>query len=399
MATKALGPWKRGIDMLTEDTKMRPDTVRDAVNADIDKDGNFSRRAGLRRALTLDGMHSAWTSDTGLGTFACVGNQLCRVLRVGVGGNTIELEPVYTMASADPVSFEELNNRVVFCNRSTLGQIEPNGTGRLLGAPDANPPRAVATGDGGLFGGPALVAISYVNAYGEEGGLSQQVAVDVPENGGIRLFMPPPPPDAVLARIYRNGKSGKLRWAADAPAAMTEYVLGAGKLKKLADTQFLRRMQGGDYVRAWNGRLLVSRGRFLFWSESMNYGLTDPRHNHATFPRRIAFVIGFATTGVYIGQRGSGVIWLAGTNPADWTLDDTGAGVPEPGTAIYVDRNLFDPQLQLPSGELALWLSERGYAIGLPSGDVTEPQAQRIRLPVTAAGSLAVLGRRILSVV
>ena len=62
-----------------------------------------------------------------------------------------------------------------------------------------------------LFGGPALVAISYVNAYGEEGGLSAQVAVNVPENGGIRLKMPSPPPDAVTARIYRTGKSGKLR--------------------------------------------------------------------------------------------------------------------------------------------------------------------------------------------
>lgn len=395
MPTKKLGPWLRGIDMLTEDTKFRADSVRDAVNAEIDKDGNFSRRPGLRLALAQAGLHSVWTSPTGLGTFAAHGDQLCRVLRYG---NTVELEPFYTLGSPDPVSFDELNNRVLFCNRGTLGQIEANGTARLLGGPDANPPIAVPLGDGGLFGGPALVAISYVNAYGEEGGLSAQVAVDVPENGGIRLSMPAPPPDAVTARIYRTGKSGKLRWAADAPAAMPEYVLGAGKLKKLADTQFLRRMQGGDYIHAWQGRILVSRGRFLFWSESMNFGLTDPRHNNASFPRRVAFVLGL-TSGVFIGQRGSGVLWLGGAQPSDWSQDDTGGAAPEPGTAVKVTNDLFDPQLQLPSGELALWLSERGYVIGLPTGNIVEPQAHRIRLPVTAAGSLAVLGRRILSVV
>lgn len=395
MPTKNLGPWKRGIDMLTEDTKMRPDSVRDAVNAEIDKDGNFSRRPGLRRVLDRANLHSVWTSPTGLGTFAAYDDQLCRVVRYG---NEVDLEPFYTLGSPDPVSFDELNNRVVFCNRGTIGQIEANGTARLLGGPDANPPIATPQGDGGMFGGPALVAISYVNAYGEEGGLSTQVAVDVPENGGIRLKMPLAPPDAVTTRIYRTGKSGKLRWAADAPASMPEYVLGAGKLKKLADTQFLRRMMGGDYVAAWKGRLLVSRGRFLFWSESMNFGLTDPRHNHASFPRRVAFVLGL-TSGVFVGQRGSGVLWLGGTQPADWSIDDTGGAAPEPGAVARVTNELFDPQLQLPSGELALWLSERGYVIGLPTGNIVEPQAHRIRLPVSAAGSLAVLGRRILSVV
>lgn len=395
MATKRLGPWKRGIDMLTEDTKMRPDSVRDAVNFELDKDGNFERRPGARLASNMDGLHSAWTSPTGLGTFVASDDQLMRVTR---NGDSVSVDGVGTLPSNDPVSFAELNNRVVYCNRGGIGQIEANGTMRLLGGPDANPPIAIATPSGGLFGGPSLVAISYVNTYGEEGGLSTQVAVDVPANGGIRLLMPTPPADAVTARIYRNGKSGKLRWAADAPATMTEYALGAGKLKKVADTQFMRRIIGGEYVAVRNGRLLVARGRYLFWSESMNFGLTDPRHNHASFPRRIAFVLALPT-GVFIGQRGSGVVWLGGNEPSAWSFDETGSGAPEPGAAEIVTNELFDPQLQLPSGELALWLSERGYVIGLPTGNIVEPQAQRIRLPVTAAGSLAVLGRRILSVV
>jgi len=395
VATKTLGPFKRGIDMFTEDTKMRTDSARDAVNADFDKDGNFIRRPGLRLALAQAGMHSIWTSPTGLGSYAAYADQLCRVTR---NGNAVQLTPFYTLGSPDPVSFDELNNRVVFCNRGTLGQIEANGTARRLGAPDANPPIAVAQADGGLFGGTALVAISYVNAYGEEGGLSVQVPVNVPAGGGIRLTMPTPPADAVLTRIYRTGKSGTLRWAADAPVGLNTYVLGAGKIKKLAKTQFMQRMQGGDIVAAWQGRLLVARGRYLFWSESMNYGLTDPRHNHAQFPRRIAFIIGLPT-GVYVGLRASTVVFLNGANPADWTHDETGGGAPEPRAAMKVTNQLFDPQLQLPSGELALWLSERGYVIGQPSGNIVEPQAKRIRLPATAAGSLAVLGRRILSVV
>ena len=383
--------------MLTEDTSMRGDVLRDAVNFDIDKSGVLDRRHGLRVVNAQAGVHSLWTSPTGLGTFAAYGDQLARVV-YSPGSGTADLEPIYTLGSPEPVSFDELNNRVVFCNRSTLGRIEADGTCRLLGAPDANAPTATPVADGGLYGRETLVAISYLNAYGEEGGLSPIVAVDVPPNGGIRLNMPPPPAGAMTARIYRTGKSGRLRWAADAPAAMDEYVLGAGKLKKLADTQFCRRLTGGDYVSAWNGRLLVSRGRFLFWSQAMNYGLTDPRHNHASFPRRIAFLVGL-DGGVFVGQRGAGVTWLNGAEPRAWSHTDTAAGVPQPGTAVKVTAELFDPQLQLPGGELALWLSEKGYAIGLPTGGVLQPQARRIRLPVTAAGSLAVANRRILSAI
>ena len=382
------------MDMITEDTKMKADVARDALNGDFDRSGNFSRRAGQEPALSAAGLHSPWTSPLGLGTFVCQGDQLCRVARAGAA---ITLTPIFTLGSAAPVSFDELNNRVVFANLDTLGQIEPDGTVRLLGAPDASQPIAAADPVGGLFGGPALVAISYVNAHGEEGGLSQQVAVDVPAGGGIRLTMPAAPADAVTTRIYRNGKSGKLRWAADAPAGMPSYLIGAGKLKKTATTQFLRRMIGGSHLCVWLGRLLVARGRHLHYTDSRSYGLYDPRFNFASFPRRIMFVRGMEK-GVYVGQRGDTVLWLAGANPRAWEVNGTGGSEPRSKTKL-IATELLDPALKLDTQEVAIWLSANGYVLGLQSGAIIEPQSKRIRLPISAAGSLAVRDRRILSVV
>lgn len=397
MTTINLGPWPDGINNLTrEDTQLRRTEARDIVDGDVDDEGLFHRRPALRQGLGGIPHFDVWTSPTGLGTYARQGDRIVRLFYQAE--NSLDFEDVFTLPQAERVTFTELNNRVVFCTRSALGQIEADGFGRLIGTPDANQPIAVAESNGGLYAGRALVAISYLNAYGEEGGLSQQVEVDVPAGGGIRLTLPDAPDGAVTTRFYRTGKSGKLRWAADAPAGMTSYLLGAGKLKKLADTQFKHRMMGGDYVCAWAGRLLVSRGRYLFYSDAMQPGLTDPRHNHATFVRRIVFVLG-VDGGVFIGLRESGVMWLTGNNPKDWSLVNTGGAVPVPGTGIIVQSDKFDPQLQLPSGKLALWLSVNGYVIGQPNGALVQPQASRIRLPMPVAGSLAILGRRILSVV
>ena len=397
MTTINLGPWPDGINNVTvEDTQLRRTEARDIVDGDVDDEGLFRRRPAMRLALAGPATSDVWTSPAGLGTFARQGATLGRVSRFG---NAVTFDPIYTLPSnAEKVTFTELNNRVVFCTRSVLGKIEPDDSIRLIGTPDASQPTAAPEASGGLYGYRALVAISYLNAYGEEGALSQIVPVDVPEGGGIRLTMPPAPAEAVTTRIYRTGKSGKLRWAADAPAAMTSYLLGAGKLKKVADTQFKHRMMGGDYVSAWRGRLLVARGRYLFYSDAMRYGLTDPRHNHATFPRRIVFVCGL-DGGVFVGLRDHGVFWLGGQDPDQWTTTNTGSAIPVPGSGIIARSDKFDPQLQLPSGELAIWLSENGYVIGQPTGAITQPQASRIRLPMPVAGSLAVLGRRILSVV
>lgn len=396
MTTIKIGPWPNGINNYTvDDTQLRQDEARDIVDGDVDDEGLFSRRHAARVTTETNATQNLWTSRTGLGTFARKGATLFHVTR---NGNVVALDPIYSLPSALPVSFTELNNRVVFCTREVLAQIEPDLSVREIGTPDANAPMATPEANGGLYGGRTLVAISYLNAYGIEGGLSRIVEVAVPAGGGIRLAMPPAPSGAVTARIYRTGKSGKLRWAADAPAAMSSYLIGSSKLKKLADTQFKQRMMGGDYVCAWNGRLLISRGRCLFNSEAMNYGLTDVRHNHVTMPRRIVFVCG-VEGGVFVGLRGSGVTWLAGRDPADWAPSNTGSAIPVPGSGIIVQSDVFDPQLQLPSGELAMWLSASGYVIGQPSGAITQPQASRIRLPMPVAGSMAVLGRRILSVV
>lgn len=395
MASPKFGPWRRGIDMLTEDSKMKPDVAREALNGDFDKDGNFTSRRGLALALASAGLHSPWTSKLGLGTFACQHDQLCRVTR---SGNTVAVAPIFTLGSDAPVSFDELNNRVVFTNRDTLGQIESDGSARLLGGPDASAPRAEVITDGGLWEGPAIVAMSYLNAYGEEGGLSNLVPVNVPAGGGIRLHLPAAPPDAVVARFYRTNKAGQLRWAADGPANIDTYLIGTGKLGELATTQNLRRMPGGDIVRVGNGKLLIARGRYLYLSQAFNYGLYDPRTDHATFPRKIS-IMETMDDGIFIGQRGDTVLWLAGADHLNAEPKATGASAPMPGTSRIIEGSLLDPSLQINSSRVAVWLAENGYVLGLPAGNVVEPQSKRIRLPVAVAGSLAVLDRRLLSVV
>jgi len=98
--------------------------------------------------------------------------------------------------------------------------------------------------------------------------------------------------------------------------------------------------------------------------------------------------------GVYVGQRSETVLWLVGSDPRAWTVRETGGAAPFPGTSTVIEADLLDPALKIQSSTVAIWLSENGYCIGLQEGTLVAPQAKRIRLAVTAAGSLAVVDRR-----
>lgn len=399
MAEKRLGPWPLGIDMLSTDEQFPADrsgapiALRDSLNGDFTREGWWQTRPGLQRLVTQAGLHSLWSQD-GTDTFAVHAGEL---VRVRYDGGALAMTPIATLQSDQPVDFAPLNGEIVFSSLAQIGVIGAGDVVRPLSVPDGQLPALASTAAGGLAAGRYSAAISFVDARGEEGGLSPLATVSVQDGGGIRLTMPAAPEGITMARLYRTeANGGMLRLAATAPLAMGTYLLGQGQLGRPADTQFLRAMRPGEIVRQWNGRLLTGRGSTLCISEPMRYGLYSRLHGFVQFPAPIAFVEG-VDGGVYVGLTGRCVAFLRGSKPGEFSYREYGAK-PVPRSSVLIQSNLLDPQLQL-GGDVALWLSEKGYVIGSGDGQLLEQQAHRIRLSAGVSGRTAVVDRRVLTIV
>lgn len=400
MAEKKIGPWPLGIDMLSTDENFPTDrngsilSLRDSLNGDFTREGWWQTRPGLQRRLAQEGLHSLWGSNDGADTFGVRSGELVRVL---VDGDSVTLSTIATLLSDQPVDFALLNGEIVFSSLAQIGVIGAGDIVRPLSVPNGELPAMAVTAAGGLAAGRYSAAISFVDARGEEGGLSPLATVNVQEGGGIRLTFPVAPAGIQLAKVYRTeANGGMLRLAATAPLAMGTYLLGAGQLGRPAETQFLRAMRPGAMVRQWNGRLLTGRGSTLCISEPMRYGLYSPRHGFVQFPAPIAFIEG-VDGGIYVGLAGRSVAFLRGSTPKEFTMRESGAK-PVPRSSVLVQSNILDPGLQL-GGDVALWLSEKGYVIGSADGQLLEQQANRIRLSAGVSGRTAVFDRRVLTIV
>lgn len=394
-----LGPWPQGIDMLSADTALPEDrsgnviAVRDCLNGDIDDAGLFEVRPGLLRMLTAAGVHSLYT-PAGWGT--ALGVRGTDLVELADNGTSLGVTIRAALGSTAPMSFDRLGPGVFFSSTDTIGVLPRQGAAKPLAPPDATRPTIQLNQSGGLYGGRYSVAMSWLLPDGTEGGLSPITTGEVPNGGGIRLFWSTPP-GVTTGRIYRTQLDGSTLYrVAEVPASLGSFLLGLGDVGRQADTMHLRALPPGSIVRVWKGRALSARGRVLYLSEPLRYGLYSPRHGFVQFPEPITFVEG-VEGGVFVGQQ-TGVVFLDGSRPGDWNYRTTGGDAPFPGSSAIVDSSLFDPQLQLPPGDHAVWLAANGYVLGQPSGTIVEPQAKRLRLPVTAAGKTAVVDRRLITI-
>ncbi len=147
-------------------------------------------------------------------------------------------------------------------------------------------------------------------------------------------------------------------------------------------------MPGGDIVRYWRGRLLVARGKRIYFSEPMRYGMYSPREGFIQLPKDVRMMRP-VSGGVYIGTE-DGVKFYAGAGPKDLSPRDTGGKPPVAGTDTLVDAEEFG-DIGVKDEEVALWLAANGFVVGTPDGKLVEVQANRVRLPSGAAGVGAVV--------
>jgi len=380
-----------GIDNVTGEPN-DPGWVKDAVNVDFWRDGWVSRRPGFE--LLQAGVTSVFGSQVLDSLVGVMGGELHSFTTAPV--SYVPLGAVYD----SELEYAEVNNELVLGGLGTLAVVR-GGRVEHLGVED--PPQVFGMADaaGGLVQGRYGVLITYVTSNGEESAASAAEFIDVAAGGGIEIpVLPTPTEDKVThIRVYRTTPNGEVFYlAATAPVGSGPVFLGEGTdLGRACDTRHKTRMRPGMYLRYFRGRLLVARGNVVYISEPLRYGLMDPRTGFVQFPGRVTFIQP-VEGGVFVGQPGS-VLFMKGQGPEKWDVVQTGAGAPIPGSATSIDGTEMSLDGVDSASRYAVWMSERGYAIGTPNGSVVEPQGKRLRVPVGQYGATVVHERRLLSLV
>lgn len=387
MKTVNIGNFRLGIDMKSDESELPRGAVRDAVNVDITLAGGARRRRGLTKLAGFTGGHSLWAPRTQ--AFALFAQ--ADALRMIVASPAGEISARTLMAGLFPsgaMSYCELENNVVFTNGRDLGLADEAYNTRMLGVSDPAGAPAVAVGAGGLQPGRYGAAYSFINARGEESGLSPAAFIELVTAGGVMFTLPLPADDVESIRLYTTPANGEAFYQmAEVPAGVLTALVGDDTPGKLATTQHMHRMPGGSIVRVYKARLLVARDNSLVFSEPFNYGLTSRRHNFVQFVSDVTMVEA-VEDGVFVGTR-DGVFFLSGDNPRDFTQSFASANVPVRGASTMLSSARLPDELAAKATDApnAVWLGCDGYSIGLASGIVHDVQSDRITLPDYEAGA------------
>ena len=380
MKTTPFPAIKLGVDMLSNETSLPAGAIREGVNIDIDRAGNFSRRPGYSQVVAGSGFHSV-RALIQKGWVLVAQNEQLRILNPA----TYALSTLYVLNSGDPVDYFEHDGNVYFSNRTTIGWVPyGSGTAGPLGVPTPNVPTLATSPDGSLLAGNYAVALSLVNGRGEESGLTDYAYIDLVSGGSVLLSNLTVATGCKI-RVYLSNPDGEVVYLnTEFTAAVQSVTISSATFLKQAETFGLVPMTPGEIIRGYNGRLYTVKDDTITFSEPMRYGLTSIAYNQIKMSGPIT-IFEPVIDGIYVGA-GTKVWFLAGTDPTKFQqiLVSNCRAIPRSSTTVPGEH--FNPQLVDPTHPVAVWLSTSGYVVGQPGGKVVELQPDRVRIPGNHVG-------------
>lgn len=372
--------------MLSNETSIPAGAIRKAINVDIDRYGNFSRRKGY--APTISGSFHSARSFLQKGWIMVVqGNTLQRFVY------PTTLLDVYTLNSSDPVDYHEHNGTIYFSNKTTIGRVSyGDNVGSRIGVPvPGTSPSLTATTVGALVPGTYTIAFTFLDNLGQESGASGYLRIKLTVNGGIALSGLPTQSGYRL-RVYMSAADGEvLRLNQEFNAVLSTGYITDFKEGKQLDTIGLTEMIPGSIVRGFNGRLYTCLDNVITFSEPLRYGATNLATNRIVLNDNITIfepVLG----GIYVGA-GNKVWFMEGGDPSKFTQKLVSNCRAIPNSSTVVPGEHFDQKVVNSNYPVALWLSTSGYAVGLVDGTVIELQPDRVRIPGSQMGRTTFLLR------
>lgn len=382
-------PKIKGVDQLADETGLVEDQntmrVREANNVDIDTEGNVSRRLGAVMELSGSGYHSLYSSARGW-LMVCNKSQL-GVYTPSAGTFT----PLAQMAGPQLASYAELNGNLYASSSTFNCMFTPGSTdAKTIGVPlPSVEPEFTAQANGGLEPGSYGVTYTVVDPDGEESGTGPVVQVDLPDGGGILGSM-----FTIMAgykyRVYLTTANGEtLREGVEFDADTTSIQILVAAEGRECRTHGLEPPPYGHIIRAHGSRLLIASTDYLYFTEAFRPHLIAPT-NYVPVTGLVRMVES-VDGGVFVGDK-RGVTFYAGDDPVQWQVREASPDRVVYGTSTVVSGEFFRGELQ-KFDSIAVWLTEHGYQLGLPNGEVIRLNNDQIRTPAYTQGCTAAVVR------
>lgn len=388
-----LGPWPRGANNVAREDSVPGTAYRKGTNVDVYPGGKVRRRPGY---TVVDPTPTAnfWSDGTVALCTSLDGTSLYRFtpdapLSLLYDGFVLDAE----------IAYASVNNLIYVSDGVTALRVDPlNDTVRPWGIPRVPLQPVLEADAGGLAPGAYQVCATYVSVDGEEGGVGVASTINLPSGGGIRATLPafPVPAHIGWINLYvtRPGDSTFRLYRKYTAGVALDVLIGMSALGRELRTFGLEPLPAGSFAALAGGRLLVTVGNTLMWSDELNYGLYDPAHNYIPYPADIDMIaptaLGAAASGVFVaaGQR---TMFAEGANIR--TANNQlayGAGANR-GAPVYIDGDAFGRE-DFPTRPLPTWLASDGsVCVGLPDGQVISLTGGRYLMP---SGIRAVLAER-----
>lgn len=375
---RALEGFPLGVDNVS---KVTPEAaLRSADNIDLSDEGKPRRREGYQLALAGN-FHSLFGHEHVPFLLARRGGDL--VLVEGEGPSLSVTGTVATGLGTAPASYEVLNGEVLWSVEGVAtGVINAWTEVRPMGSPTPARVACASVTGGALAAGRYLVAIAYLLDSGEEGGLSEPVAVTVSEGHAIRVTLPATVPDGVESiRLWRSEPDGTtLYQAKDVFAGVLEARLTQSDgLGREAQTLHLQPLPPGQFVRQLNGIAWMADGSNVVHGTALYPFLHHPAHHRFPYRDRIDMLqpVGEGEGGGFFIAAGKRVFWLVGSRTSKMSQRIVRPHGAVPGTAINVPGTAFG----VDAAQVAYWMGTDGVpCIGLPGGDVQALTENRVAM-------------------
>lgn len=283
------GPWPNGIDNRSNWRAVPGGSLRDSVNIDPLPTGHLNLRSGYEQVVEGSAIRGALS----VGQFILLadGNNL-RAFNV----DTNSTSTLATIAGAGRFVGDLFNNELFFCTENQTLRFK-DGVLRDWGVTTVSNQPVPAIGSGGLLAGEYQCAVTFVDAYGDEGGTVNPLVISVADGASLDFVLPTPPAGGSV-RLYVSSPQAStlfLQYQGTGSFSCSTVYQDSARL----DTALLRAPVVADFVATLNGVIAQAEGKTLWLSSPLRPHLRDAARRFFQFAADIDGVIA-AEDGLFV---------------------------------------------------------------------------------------------------
>lgn len=334
--------WAKGINNKANWRDLPDGFVRDTVNLDPLESGSMALRPGFDARYAGSAVRGALA----VGSHVLVADGTALLVHDALANSTTTLA---TIAGAGLFAGAVLNEELFFCTSNETLRYKA-GVLRPWGVPTVTAQPVPALTPGVLLPGVYQMAMTLVDAYGDEGATTQ--AVNIAVGVGQALSVTLPPRAGYTPRLYVSAADGSTLYL-QAEGAGAYKVNSVDDSTSRLETMHHRAPTPGSAVVSHNGVIATADGTAVWVTNPMRPHLVDRATRFFQFPAPVNMVAS-AGGGLYIGA--DKVYFIAGVETAEPEQTTVSEYPAVAGTAAT-----------LPDGR-AVWMTAYGIAVSAPRG-------------------------------